>query len=113
MAKQQLTVQEREELRRQFIKTVLDRFNMYQKEEKSDILTELIRFLIGCDLISEATLKKFVVISIYPHLLKKNDGAKMRTLWQIEDLTGFSSVYINSVLKNYSNKYYFNKNRLE
>lgn len=91
----------------QFKKDVLSNF------ETLPNCDELLNFLIGCDIIAERDIKKFVIIKAYPRILEAQGRRKMRAIYQLEDATGFSDVYINSIITNNLNKYKFKKSRLK
>ena len=85
------------ELCEQFERLIIKKFEA-ENDERG--LFYFVRFLIKSRVIPRATLKKYVVCAIYPAILEANDRNKAAAIYQISDLTGFSTVYINSILKN-------------
>jgi hypothetical protein len=69
----------------------------------------LIKYLIGCSLIKNKQVNRFMVIDNYPKILEANEGRKERTIYTLEDIVYIKSTQIKTTLKHYSKTFRFNK----
>ena len=75
-----------EETRREFVKTINLQFIDYCKsKDKEPTPEEFATYLVNRTLISDLTVKRFLVVDKYPHVLSANMGVKQVAIWQLEE----------------------------
>ena len=99
------------ELKTQFNKTIVQRFvNWAELNDKEQTPENFVDFLIGCSIIEEKQIVRFMVVSSYPNFLDKHDGRRMRAYYSIEQIVPRGLTQIQSILKHYSKYFRYNKN---
>lgn len=102
------------ELKKQFINTIAKRIeSLNEINENAPDLKSIISFLIGSSLIEEKQIIRFMIVFSYPLILQKAKGRKQNAMYLMEDIFPLKETQIRSILKHYTNKFYFNKNLLE
>lgn len=74
---------------------------------------EFVKYLIGCSLIQNKQINRFIVIDNYPKILEANAGRKERTIYTLEDIVYIQSTQIKTTLKHYSKTFRFNQKLVE
>lgn len=70
-----------------FCVTVQERFQTYCKSKGLTAnLENFIHYLVRCNIVHEIEINRFMVLHHYPEKLHKNDGVKLRAIYDIEDL---------------------------
>ena len=102
------------QLKKEFIKIIAERFESWNdsKDGPPD-LEKLIMYLIGCSIIPEKQINRFMIVDYYPKILKANEGKKLRTIYTLEDIINIQQTQIYNILKNYSKTFRYNKNLIE
>jgi len=67
----------------------------------------LLSYLLERNIITELTIKRFVVVSKYPHCLAENLDIKRAAMWQLEDMYSIPESTIRVILKRFQS--YFRK----
>lgn len=61
----------------------------------------LLSYLLDRNIITELTIKRFVVVSKYPFVLAENLDIKRAAMWQLEDMYNISESTIKVILKRF------------
>lgn len=67
----------------------------------------LLSYLLERKVITELTIKRFVVVNRYPFALSENLNIKKAAIWQLEDMYNISESTIRVILKRFQS--YFRK----
>jgi hypothetical protein len=67
----------------------------------------LLSYLLERNIITELTIKRFVVVKKYPFVLSENSEIKTAAVWQLEEMYNISESTIRVILKRFQS--YFRK----
>jgi len=67
----------------------------------------LLNYLLERKIITELTIKRFVVVAKYPFILSENLDIKKAAVWQLEEMYNISESTIRVILKRFQS--YFRK----
>lgn len=99
-----------EETRTEFIAAVTEEFNNYCRARGEEPTNErFAAYMINRNLVTDKTIKRFVIINQYPHLVAENGGSKKFAIYDLEDKTGHSFSHIRSIIAHYLNDFRLQK----
>ena len=102
------------DLNNNFSAIVAERFEVWAESQGLAVNSEnLIKYLIGCSLVRNKEVNRFIVIDNYPKILQANEGRKERTIYTLEDIVNIKSTQIKTTLKHYSKTFRFNQKLVE
>lgn len=101
-------------LNNNFAAIISQRFDNWAESQGLEASSEnFIKYLIGCSLINNKEINRFIIVDNYPKILEANEGRKERTIYTLEDIVYIKSTQIKTALKHYSKKFRFNKKLVE
>ena len=88
-----------EDLENDFIFSVLNKFSRHSHDnDKQTTFTNLMRYLIRCNIIKDITVSKYMVMQYYPESLYENNN-KTEALDEIAQKTGFTRKHVYNMVQ--------------
>ncbi|OED34709.1 hypothetical protein AB832_06970 [Flavobacteriaceae bacterium (ex Bugula neritina AB1)] len=91
-----------ESVRREFVDTIQEEYNNYCKARGEEpTINGFSEYLINRKIINDKTVNRFLVVSKYPELLRKNMGSKYIAILELEDIVSVKNSTIRGYIQHF------------